>query len=154
DHRPASLASQVDVETTSAPRADTAKPFEEPQQARDTLIAFGSSISGAEAYRRYAQPGVHLASEPDSEVFAFAAVEPVGRTYNLILDAAAACEDLEALVLVHPHTEIVDPEFCTKVREALRDPEVGAIGCAGANGVHSIAWWEAEVVCAPVRQRY
>src|SRR5262249_17861722 len=41
-----------------------------------------------------------------------------------------------------------------KVRDALRDQEVGAIGCAGANCVHSIAWWEGEVVSASVRQRY
>ncbi len=118
------------------------------------MIAFGSSISGAEAYRRYAQPGVRLAAEPDSEVFAYAAVEPVGRTYNLMLESAAARDDLEALVLVHPHTEIVDREFCAKVRETLSDAEVGVVGCAGGRGVHSIAWWEGEVVCADVRQRY
>jgi hypothetical protein len=118
------------------------------------LIAFGSSISGAEAYRRYAQPGIRLAAEPDSQVLAFAAVEPVGRTYNLILEAAATRNDLEALVLVHPHTEIVDPGFCAKVREALADTEVGVVGCAGARGAQSIAWWEAEVVCGRVRQRY
>jgi hypothetical protein len=118
------------------------------------LIAFGSSISGAEAYRRYAEPGVRLAAESGSEVFAFAAVEPVGRTYNLILEAASLHADLEALVLVHPHTEIVDPAFCAKVREVMRDPEVGIAGCAGARRVRSIAWWEGDVVCAPVRQRY
>ena len=118
------------------------------------MIAFGSSISGAEAYRRYAEPGIRLAAEPDSEVLAFAAVEPVGRTYNLVLEAAAAREDLEALVLVHPHTEIVDPDFCAKVRAALSDPEVGVVGCAGACNVHSIAWWEGDVVRANVRQRY
>jgi hypothetical protein len=118
------------------------------------LIAFGSSISGAEAYRRYAEPGIRLAAEPDSAVFAFAAVEPVGRTYNLILEAAAARNDLEALALVHPHTEIVDPQFCAKVRAALADQAVGAVSCAGARGVRSIAWWEREVVCARVRQRY
>jgi len=118
------------------------------------LIAFGASISGAEAYRRYAEPGIRRVAEPDSEVFAFAAVEPVGRTYNLILEAAAARQDLEALVLVHPHSEIVDPAFCATVRAALRDPAVGAVGCAGGRGVTSIAWWEAEVVCGPVRQHY
>jgi glycosyl transferase family 2 len=118
------------------------------------LIAFGSSISGAEAYRRYAEPGIRLAAEPDSEMFAYAAVEPVGRTYNLILEAASARQDLEALVLVHPHTEIVDPEFCAKIRAALADAEVGAVGCAGARKTESIAWWEGDVVCAPVRQRY
>ena len=46
------------------------------QAAAESLIAFGSAIRGAEAYRRYAEPGVRLASEPDSEVFAFAAVDP------------------------------------------------------------------------------
>lgn len=118
------------------------------------MIAFGSSISGAEAYRRYAEPGVRRAAEPDSEVFAFAAVEPVGRSYNLLLEAAAACEDLEALVLVHPHSEIVDPTFCSRAREALQDPAIGIVGCAGANNVRSIAWWEGDVVCGSVRQRY
>jgi hypothetical protein len=118
------------------------------------LIAFGASISGAEAYRRYAEPGIRRVAEPDSEVFAYAAVEPVGRTYNLILQAAAGRDDLEALVLVHPHSEIVDPAFCATVRAALADPEVGAVGCAGGRGVTSIAWWEAEVVCGPVRQHY
>lgn len=118
------------------------------------MIAFGCAISGAEAYRRYAEPGIALAREPDSQVFAFAAVEPVGRTYNLVLDAAAACDDLEALALVHPHTEIVDPGFCTKVRDALRDPDVGIVASAGGRAVQSIAWWEGEVVCGNVRQRY
>jgi len=118
------------------------------------VIAFGSSISGGEAYRRYAQPGVRLASEPDSVNFAYAAVEPVGRTYNLILDAAAQRDDLEALVLVHPHTEILDPGFCTKVRAALAAEEVGMVGWAGATGVRGIAWWEGEVTCAPAIHRY
>jgi hypothetical protein len=118
------------------------------------LIAFGASISGAEAYRRYAEPGIRLAAEPDSEVLAYAAVEPIARTYNLILEAAAALDDLEALVLVHPHTEIVDSGFCAKVRAGLADSEVGVLGCAGARHVHSIAWWEGEVVRAAVRQRY
>jgi hypothetical protein len=118
------------------------------------LIAFGASISGAQAYRHYAEPGIRRAAEPDSEVFAFAAVEPVGRTYNLILDAAAARDDLEALVLVHPHSEILDPAFCVKLRAALAEPGVGAVGCAGARNVTGIAWWEADVVCGPVRQHY
>jgi hypothetical protein len=118
------------------------------------LIAFGSSITGAEAYRRYAEPGIRRAAEPDSEVLAYATVEPVARTYNLVLDAAARLENLEALVLVHPHTEILQDDFCARVRRALADPEVGAAGCAGARDVTSIAWWEAEVVCGPVRQRY
>ncbi|HEY1522062.1 MAG TPA: glycosyltransferase [Solirubrobacteraceae bacterium] len=118
------------------------------------MIAFGSSISGAEAYRRYAEPGIHRAAEPDSQILAYAAVEPVARTYNLILEAAARLDDLEALVLVHPHTEILQPDLCARVRRALSDPDVGAVGCAGARNVTGIAWWEGEVVCGNVRQRY
>jgi hypothetical protein len=118
------------------------------------LIAFGSSISGAEAYRRYAEPGIRRSAEADSPVLAYAAVEPVARTYNLILEEAAGLRDLEALVLVHPHTEIMQADFCARVRTALADPQIGAIGCAGARNVTSIAWWEGQVVCGHVRQRY
>lgn len=118
------------------------------------MIAFGSSIQGAEAFRRFAEPGLRLAAEDDSEVYAYAGVEPVGRTYNLILEAAGARDDLEALVLVHPHTEIADPRLCAKVREALSAPDVGLVGCAGATGVRSIAWWEGSVTAAELTQRY
>jgi Glycosyltransferase like family len=118
------------------------------------VIAFGASIQGAEAYRRYAEPGIRLAAEPDSQVYAFASVEPLARTYNLILDAAAGRDDLEALVLVHSHTEITDPQFCAKVREAVRGPDVAVVGCAGATGVRGIAWWEGKVTAGELVQRY
>jgi hypothetical protein len=118
------------------------------------LIAFGASISGDVSYRRYAEPGIRLASEPDSETFAFCSVEPVGRTYNLILDAAARREDLEALVLVHPHTQITDRQLCAKVRQALSDPQVAVVGAAGATGVKDIGWWDGKVFSAPLVHRY
>jgi hypothetical protein len=118
------------------------------------VIAFGASITDADAYAAWAEPGIQLAAEPGSEQYAFCAVEPVGRLYNLILEAAGARDDLEALVLVHPHTEIVDREFCAKVRAALADPQVGMVGWAGATGVRSIAWWEGSVVSADAVQRY
>jgi hypothetical protein len=118
------------------------------------MIVFGSSITEPEPYRLYAEPGIRRAAEPDSAVLAFAAVGPLARTYNLLLDAAAAREDLEALVLVDAQVEIADPRFCEKVREALRDPVVGVAGCAGANGVRSIAWWEGAVSAAPVLHRF
>jgi hypothetical protein len=118
------------------------------------MIAFGSAIQGAEAYAKYAEPGVQRAAEADSEIFAFAAVEPIGRTYNLILDQAARRPDLEALVLLHPHTEIVDDELAVKVRAALSDPDVALLGCGGATGVKSIAWWEGSVVASRSIHRY
>src|SRR5207302_8027373 len=130
DHDAAPVAAPSGSEAPP-PRAHPAQPD---LQRRFSVIAFGSAISGADAYRRYAEPGIRGAAEPGSRVLAVAAVEPIGRTYNLILGAAAALEYLEALVLVHPHTEVADPLFCAKVREALSDPEVGLIGCAGARG--------------------
>ena len=118
------------------------------------MIAFGCAINNADVFRKYGEPGIRRVAEPDSELFAFAPVESVGRTYNLVLDAAARCDDLEALALVHPQTEIVDPEFCAKIRTALSNPDVGIVGATGATGVTSIAWWEGRVVSAPAVHQY
>jgi len=118
------------------------------------VIAFGTSIAEPDPYRRHAAPGIRRAAEPDSEIYAFAAVGPISRTGNLLLDAAARRDDLEALVLVDTHVEIVDPDFCRKVRHALSDPDVAIVGCAGAIGVRTIAWWEGRVSSALVVHRY
>jgi hypothetical protein len=113
------------------------------------VIAFGAAMDDPEAYRRYAMPGIERAAEPDSQVFAFAASGLVCRDYNLLLDAAAGREDLEALVIVQQDVELADPGFCTKVRAALAEPDVAVVGCAGATGVSGIAWWEGSVSAAP-----
>ena len=75
-------------------------------------------------------------------------------SYNALIERAAQRPDLEALVLVHQDTEIVDPGFCATLREALSDPEVGVVGCVGAVGVRSIAWWEGSVSLASFAHRY
>jgi hypothetical protein len=118
------------------------------------MIAFGVSITSPDAYRLYAEPGIERAAEPDSEVFAYAAAGSIFRSYNLLLDSAAKLDDLEALVLVHQDTEIVDDDFCRKVRDALAGPDVGVVGCVGAIGVRSIAWWEGSVTWGSFIHRY
>jgi Glycosyltransferase like family len=118
------------------------------------MIAFGVSITSPDAYRRFAEPGVRRAAELDSVVYPFAAAGSIFRSYNLLLDTAAAHDDLEALVLVHQDAEIVDSDFCDKVRRALGDPDVGVVGCVGAIGVRSIAWWEGSVTWASFIHRY
>jgi Glycosyltransferase like family len=118
------------------------------------VIAFGVSVAEGAAYRRYSEPGIALAKEPESQVYVFAAVGQISRTYNLLLDAAADHDDLEALVLVHPHTQITDHDFCAKVRSALSDPEVAVVGAAGATDVRTIAWWEGAISCGPLKHRY
>jgi hypothetical protein len=78
----------------------------------------------------------------------------VFRSYNMLLDKAQERGDLEALVVVHQDAEIVDPDFIPKVREALRDPDVALVGCAGAVDVRSIAWWEGSVTWASFTHRF
>ncbi len=118
------------------------------------MIAFGSAISDSESYNRYARPGIELAAEADSPVFAFAAVGHISRTYNLMMDKAAELDGLEALVLAHPHAEITDPALCERVRQVFRDPDVAIAGPSGARDVQSIAWWDGKVSSAPVTHRY
>ena len=118
------------------------------------MIAFGASITRPEMYDLAAGPGIRLAAEPDSEVLAYSATGSIFRSYNLLLDAAAELDDLEALVLVHQDAEIVDPSFCATLREALADPDVAVVGCVGAVGVRSIAWWEGSVTWASFTHRY
>lgn len=118
------------------------------------MIAFGCSITDPSVYGRCAEPGITLAREHDSEVFARAAAGSLFRSYNLLLDLVAPREDLEALVLVHQDAEIVDAGFCKKLRQAIKDPDVGVVGCVGAIGVRSIAWWEGSVTWASFAHRY
>lgn len=123
-------------------------------EERGDVIVFGSAIADPESYRRYAEPGIELAREPDSVVIPNVAATSLSASYNLMLDLAAGYENLEALVLVHQDAELVDPDFCPKLREALRDPDVGVVGCVGAIGVRSIAWWEGSVTWGSFIHRY
>jgi hypothetical protein len=118
------------------------------------MIAFASAITSPDLYERCAAKGIDAAREPDSEVLAFSAAGSLARSYNLILDRANELDELEALVLVHQDAELVDPDFCRKVREALADPDVGVVGCVGAIGVRSIAWWEGSVTWGSFIHRY
>lgn len=85
---------------------------------------------------------------------ALRAAGSVFAAYNALLDRAREHPELEALVLVHQDTEIADPDLCAKVRAALRDPAVGVVGCVGAIGVRSIAWWEGSVTLASFVHRH
>jgi hypothetical protein len=118
------------------------------------MIVFGTAVTDQETYDSCAMPGIRLASEPDSEVIAHQSAGSLFRNYNLLLDRAATHHDLEALVLIHQDAEIVDPGFCDKVRQALTDPDVAIVGCAGAVGVRGIAWWEGAVTWASFTHRY
>jgi hypothetical protein len=118
------------------------------------MIVFAASITDPALYEQAAAPGIALAREPDSEVIANAAAGSIFRSYNLILDTVSDREDLEALVLLHQDSELASADFCSTLRETLRDPDVGVVGCVGAVGVRSIAWWEGSVTWASFTHRY
>jgi hypothetical protein len=118
------------------------------------MIVFGTAITDLETYDRCAARGIHRAAEPDSVVLAQQGTGSLFHHYNLLLDLAARHDDLEALALIHQDAEIADADFCDRVREALRDPDVAVVGCAGAIGVRGIAWWEGSVTWASFTHRY
>jgi hypothetical protein len=118
------------------------------------MIAFGATITDPELYERYAEKGIRLAAESDSEIFPRASAGSLFRSYNVLLDELAERDDIEALVLVHQDAEIVTPDLCQKIRDALADPDVAIIGCAGAIGVRSIAWWEGSITWSGFTHRY
>jgi hypothetical protein len=118
------------------------------------MIAFATSTTKPEVYRRCARPGIARAAEPDSDIRQMDAIGSIFASYNVLLEEFSARDDLEALVLVHQDAEIIEPDFCRIVRRALKDPQVGLVGCVGAVGVRSIAWWEASVTLASFANRY
>ena len=118
------------------------------------MIVFGSAVTSQDVYRRYAERGVVLAREPDSLTLPRGGKGSIFSNYNAILDEVSGIDGLEALVLLHQDAEIVDPQFCAKLRSALSVPEVGVVGCVGSIGVRSIAWWEGSVAWASFIHRY
>ena len=118
------------------------------------MIAFATATTKPDVYLRCAEPGIARAAEADSEVRAMPSIGSIFASYNALLEEFSARDQLEALVLVHQDAEIIDPDFCQTVRRALADPQVGLVGCVGAVGVRSIAWWEASVTLASFVNRY
>src|ERR1700704_2092369 len=98
------------------------------------MIAFGCAVTRPDVYRECAALGIARAAEPGSAVFDGPSAGTIFQSYNALLDRAAGLDDLEALVLVHQDAEIVDADFCAKLRAALSSPDVGVVGCVGAVG--------------------
>ncbi len=118
------------------------------------MIAFGCPVTRPEDYERFAAPGLRRAAESDSVLYANSSPGSIYRAYNLLLEMAGELEGLEALVLLHQDVEIVDAEFCAKVRRVFADPQVGIAGCVGALDARSMAWWEGAVTWASFTHHY
>lgn len=116
------------------------------------VIAFAACVADAEKFRTIAAPGLRTATEPDSVVAEAETTTSIFEAYNEILDAVRDRDDLEALVLLHEDTEILDPGFCTKVREVLADESVAVVGVVGGRGGSTLAWWDAPVKAGRVTE--
>ena len=108
------------------------------------MLAFAVCVGSEEKYRLYAQQGIEFAAEPDSVVAEVTTDRSIFEAYNEVLDALADADGLEALVLLHEDAEIIDAEFCAKVRRRLADPSVAVVGVIGGREVPGLAWWKGE----------
>jgi len=109
------------------------------------MIAFAACIASRSKLAAFAAPGLRRAMEPDS---VFAELETDGSihdAYNEALEHFTGADGLEALVLLHEDTELLDADFCDRVRNALRDPSIAIAGAVGAAGVSSLRWWEGSI---------
>src|SRR5918992_1110021 len=102
------------------------------------MFAFASVIGSEEKFRRCAAPGIGRVREPDAVLAEYTDAASMCTAYNEVLDAFAERDDLEALVLLHDDTEILDPEFCAKVRRRLAEDDVAVVGVVGAQDVRSL----------------
>lgn len=109
------------------------------------MIAFGCCVGSPETFAARAQPGLRKVVEPDSVLAETTTSTSIHAAYNEILDAFTGHPELEALVLLHEDVELLDPDFCDRVRRVMADPSVAIAGPIGAQGVTSLSWWEGRI---------
>jgi hypothetical protein len=106
------------------------------------VIAFASCVASEEIFRRRCLPGMQRVAEENFTFGELTTKTSIFEAYNEALDHFGTVDDLEALVLLHQDTELLDRGFCTTVRQALADPQVALVGAIGARDVTSLAWWQ------------
>jgi GT2 family glycosyltransferase len=109
------------------------------------VIAFAACVASPDVFAARALPGLRRVAEPGYAFAELSTTTSILEAYNEALEHFATVDELEALVLLHEDTELLDPEFCSLVRAALADPAVAVVGAVGARDVRSLAWWEGEM---------
>jgi len=105
------------------------------------MIVFGCAVTDGDKYRKFAEPGIRRAAEPDSALLLRHGAPSIQTAYNSMLQEAGARPDLEGLVLLHQDVELHDGDLATKLRICMGDPLVAVVGVAGSHDVHSLEWW-------------
>lgn len=119
------------------------------------MIAYAACVGDPAKLARCAAPGLRRAMR-DGDAFAELTADrgSLAAAYDEALEHFAQVPDLEALVLLHEDTELLDADFGDRVRRTFAAaPDVAVCGVVGARGVTSLAWWEGEVAgrCAEPR---
>jgi hypothetical protein len=109
------------------------------------MIAFAACVGTPAKLAACAAPGLRRAMEPGSVFAELGTDRSIHEAYNEALEHFATVDDLEALVLLHEDTELLDADFCARVRSVLSDPSIAIAGAIGAAGVRSLSWWEGDI---------
>lgn len=101
-------------------------------------LVYGSCSAWPEQLAKYVVP--HVGDRP---LTALHDQSSIADAYNAILDTYANTE-FDGLVLLHDDLEITDPNFETKISEALEQADL--IGVAGGSACGGLAWWNHDPV--------
>lgn len=105
------------------------------------VVACGEKF--VKQYEERCRPGLQKIGVTEDRILLVTDADSLHSGANKAILWAREKPDLEALVLLHPDLEILDPMFEAKVRAAFaRGSDVGIVGLIGAAGVWSQRWWE------------
>ncbi|CAB4940165.1 unannotated protein [freshwater metagenome] len=107
------------------------------------MIAYGVPVTDEEQFERWAHAGVQRVLRPGDRLLVRRGVGSIQEAYNGFRAEVADNPALEALVLLHQDTVIADDDFPARILAALAEPDAAVVGCIGARGVTSLAWWDA-----------
>ena len=108
------------------------------------MIAYAACVGDPEKYRTICLPGLRRVAGPDDILIQAEHPRSIFAAYNEVLDAVRDRDDLEALVLLHEDTEVMDRDFPALVREHVGQEDVAVVGAVGARGITGLCWWEGD----------
>lgn len=97
------------------------------------MFVFGVHIASQEMFDRHCLPSIAAFGGRDATLITTSDL-PAVKAYNDIIEAAAAMDGVDAIVLLREHTEITDPLFMIKVTKALSEnPGLDILGPASSD---------------------
>jgi SAM-dependent methyltransferase len=108
------------------------------------VIAYATCVADPEKYETICLPGLRRVARPEDLLIEAEHDSSIFAAYNEVLDAVRERDDLEALVLLHEDTEVIDADFRERLHSHLAEPDVAVVGAVGARGIEGLSWWEGE----------